>query len=110
MLLSCTAIRLQLLSITWLLRICLPDNIYANDITDNCIIIVSLTCVQHANEFKHVRNGEWLSYAGSNDMQECDYICAPLVATNQVTDHKRGILQYCMIVSSVWENNLILDE
>ncbi|KRY03223.1 hypothetical protein T01_11533, partial [Trichinella spiralis] len=42
-------------------------------------------------------------------MQECDYICAPLVATNQVTDHKRGILQYCMIVSSVWENNLILD-
>ncbi|XP_003372772.1 hypothetical protein Tsp_12217 [Trichinella spiralis] len=31
-------------------------------------------------------------------MHECHYICAPpLVATNKVTDHKRGILQYCMI-------------
>ncbi|XP_003367040.1 conserved hypothetical protein [Trichinella spiralis] len=37
-----------------------------------------------------------------DDMHECHYICAPpLVATNKVTDHKRGILQYCMIVSSV---------
>ncbi|XP_003367814.1 conserved domain protein [Trichinella spiralis] len=108
MLLSCPAIRLQLLSITWLLRICLPDNIYANDITDNCIIIVSLTCVQHANEFKHVRNGEWLSYAGSSNgyidvalvclkrrYAECDYFCAPLVATNQVTDHN---VAFCNIV------------
>ncbi|KRY15516.1 hypothetical protein T12_13857 [Trichinella patagoniensis] len=33
-----------------------------------------------------------------NDMQECDYICAPpLMATNKLTDHESDILQYCMI-------------
>ncbi|KRY59375.1 hypothetical protein T03_17599 [Trichinella britovi] len=37
-----------------------------------------------------------------DDMQECDYICAPpLIATNKLTDHESDILQYCMIVRKV---------
>ncbi|KRY33664.1 hypothetical protein T01_6719 [Trichinella spiralis] len=33
-----------------------------------------------------------------NDMQKCDYICAPpLMATNKLTDHESDILQYCMM-------------
>ncbi|KRX75820.1 hypothetical protein T06_3726 [Trichinella sp. T6] len=35
-----------------------------------------------------------------DDMQECDYICAPpLMATNKLTDHESNILQYCMIIT-----------
>ncbi|KRX35385.1 hypothetical protein T05_3070 [Trichinella murrelli] len=34
-----------------------------------------------------------------DDMQECDYICAPpLMATNKLTDHESDNLQYCMIL------------
>ncbi|KRY26982.1 hypothetical protein T01_15569 [Trichinella spiralis] len=42
-----------------------------------------------------------------DDMQECDYICAPpLMTTNKLTDHESDILQYCMIA----ENNFIRKE
>ncbi|KRX32483.1 hypothetical protein T05_1462 [Trichinella murrelli] len=36
-----------------------------------------------------------------DDMQECDYICAPpLMATNKLTDHESDNLQYCMIAGN----------